>query len=68
MGDPGIDRQRLPPSVQVRIFFFVFDEAACFARGKNLNDRRHAVSALIGGLWPQIKTIPFRGGRFPLPE
>jgi hypothetical protein len=45
------------------IWFIVFDETACLARGKNINDRKRAVSVLSISLWPQIKATSLRGGR-----
>lgn len=39
-------------------FVIVFDETTCFARGKNLSDGRHTVSASICGLWSHIEATP----------
>jgi hypothetical protein len=36
-----------PPGYPGMVVFVVFDNTACFARGKNVNDGRRAVSVLL---------------------
>lgn len=43
----------------IRRLIFLIKPSALFTV-KNRNDRRHAVSDLLRGLWPQIKSAPLR--------